>query len=260
MKPAVLITGASSGIGLEFARLFAAKGFHLVLVARSAEKLAAIRDNLVRKHQIDVELIAQDLAEVNAAGKLVDDMAGRNLTIDILVNNAGFGELGRVVDLPVERQIDMIRLNVVTVTHLARLLLPAMLERRSGGIINVASTAAFQPGPNMAVYYATKAYVLSLAEALHEEVLGSGVVVTCLAPGPTRTDFGDQSGMTELKMFRNNTMDAAVVARAGFEAFHRRKALVIPGFKNRIMAFVTRFLPRFVVRKAVHRLQQAREK
>jgi short-subunit dehydrogenase len=255
MSETAIITGASSGIGLELAKLFAQSGRNLILVARSAGKLNDLREELVKQHSVHVEVIVADLAEVDAAPKLVAELNSRRLVADILVNNAGFGELGRFDEIDVGRQVNMMRLNIVTLTHLTRLLLPEMLKRKRGGILNVASTAAFQPGPNMAVYYATKAFVLSFSEAIHEELLDSGVKVTCLAPGPTKTGFGEDSGMNDTKIFSANAMDVTQVAQAGFDSFENNAALVIPGIKNKFGAFLTRLVPRFVTRKLVKKLQ-----
>ena len=252
-----LVTGASSGIGWELSKLFAQSGRNLILVARSEEKLNELRTELVNKYSVHVEVIVADLSEVDAAEKLVAEINSRKLVVDILVNNAGFGELGSFQEIGVDRQLNMVRLNVVTLMHLCRLLLPEMVKRKNGGILNVGSTAAFQPGPNMAVYYATKAFVLSFSEAIHEELLDSGIKVVCLAPGPTQTGFGDDSGMNNTKIFSANAMDVTTVAQAGFDAFEGNQALVIPGFKNRVGAFMTRLVPRALTRKLVKKLQSA---
>lgn len=255
MSQTALITGASSGIGLELARLFAASGRNLILVARSEDKLRALQQQWVDEYGVRVDVIIGDLAEVDAAVGIVEELNSRKWVVDVLVNNAGFGELGRFQDISVDRQLDMVRLNVVTLMQLTRLLLPGMVARQRGGILNVGSTAAFQPGPNMAVYYATKAFVLSFSEAIHEELLGTNIKVTCLSPGPTKTGFGDDSGMGVKKMFSSNAMDVAVVAKAGFDGFEANRAIVIPGFKNKLTACINRFVPRFAVRKIVKRLQ-----
>jgi uncharacterized protein len=250
-----LITGASSGIGLEFARLFAADGSNLVLVARNEEKLQQVAAELRRQHGAAVSVLAKDLADTTAPQAVFDELTAQGVTVDVVVNNAGFGSVGAVADLPLQRQLDMIQVNVTALTHLARLFLPGMIERRRGGILNVGSTAGFQPGPNMAVYYATKAYVASFTEALAEELGGTGIQVTCLAPGPTVTGFGADSGMEKALLFRLGAMDAKTVARAGYRSFRRGKVIVIPGLKNKLIAFSVRFSPRFVVRKLVKRLQ-----
>ena len=255
MSETVLITGASSGIGLELARLFASEHCDLILVARGESKLNELRSQLVDDHSIHVEVIVMDLAQVDAASRLVDELAERKLVVDVLVNNAGFGDLGKFADLLADRQLEMTRLNVVTVVQLSRLLLPGMIKRNRGGILNVASTAAFQPGPNMAVYYATKAFVLSFSEALHEELINTNIKVSCLAPGPTQTGFGADSGMENSRLFQLGVMDARKVAQIGYRAFRKNKALVIPGFRNWLGAFLNRLVPRIVIRKVVKRLQ-----
>ena len=186
---------------------------------------------------------------------IFDQLTGQGHAVDVVVNNAGFGAVGPVASLPVERQMHMVQVNVVALTHLTRLFLPAMIERGRGGILNVGSTAGFQPGPNMAVYYATKAFVLSFTEALAEELVGSPVKVTCLAPGPTATGFGAVSGMEESLVFKLGTMDARSVAQAGYRGFRRGKVIVLPGLTNKLGAFSVRLGPRAVVRKLVKRLQ-----
>ena len=255
MSETALITGASSGIGLELAKLFAQSGRNLILVARSKDKLEKLRTDLVEQHNVHIEVIVADLAEIDAAVSLVDEINSRKLVVDILVNNAGFGELGQFGEISLERQMNMVRLNVVTVVQLSRLLLPEMLKRKNGGILNVGSTAAFQPGPNMAVYYATKAFVLSFSEAIHEELRESNIKVVCLSPGPTKTGFGEDSGMSATKVFTSNAMDSESVAKAGFDAYESNRAIVIPGFKNKFGAFLTRLVPRSLTRKLVKGLQ-----
>ena len=255
MSETALITGASSGIGLELAKLFAQSGRNLILTARSEDKLESLRTELVEKHNVHVEVVVADLAEVDAAVRLVDEINSRKLVVDIVVNNAGFGELGQFAEISLDRQMNMVRLNVVTVVQLTRLLLPEMIKRKSGGVLNVGSTVAFQPGPNMAVYYATKAFVLSFSEALHEELLESNIKVVCLSPGPTKTGFADDSGMSATKIFSANAMDSQSVAKAGFDAYESNRAFVIPGFKNKFGAFLTRLVPRSLTRKLVKKLQ-----
>ena len=251
----VLITGASSGIGWELAKLFAASGSSLILVARNESKLNELKQQLVHQHSTHTDVIVMDLAEVDAAGKLCDEIYRRKLRVDVLVNNAGFGELGSFAKIPIERQVDMIRLNVVTVAHLTRLLLPEMLKHDQGGILNVASVAAFLPGPNMAVYYATKAFVLSFSDALHEELIETNLKVTCLCPGPTETGFAAESGMDSTSLFEASAMDAKEVAKIGFQSFRNNRSVVVTGFKNKLLTFFTRLLPRSAVRKMVKQLQ-----
>jgi uncharacterized protein len=250
-----LITGASSGIGLELARLFAADRSRLVLVARSEDKLQSLAQQLRRDHNVEVSVLAKDLAKPGVSQEIFDQLMGRRIVVDVVVNNAGFGASGPLAKLLVERQMDMVQVNVVALTHLTRLFLPGMIERRRGGILNVGSTAGFQPGPNMAVYYATKAYVLSFTEALAEEVAGSGVNATCLAPGPTDTGFAAIAHMADTLVFRLGTADAKAVAQAGYRGFRRGKVIVVPGWTNKLGAFSVRLAPRAMVRKFVKRLQ-----
>lgn len=251
----VLVTGASSGIGRELAHLFAAGGSRPILTARRADRLEELAAELRERHRAEPIVLPADLAERGAPRAIFERLAADGIRVDVLVNDAGFGLLGAFAELSLERQLEMIEVNVVALAHLARLFLPGMLERRRGGILNVASTAAFQPGPRMAVYYATKAFVLSFTEAVFEEAAGTGVRVTCLCPGPTATEFGDLSGLGAKAIFRRNVMGAADVARAGYRGFRRGKALVVPGAFNRLAAFSVRLSPRSIVRKMVRRLQ-----
>ncbi|MBB3210491.1 hypothetical protein FHS27_006338 [Rhodopirellula rubra] len=251
-----LITGASSGIGAELARLFAAGGENLILVARSEEKLRELASTLEAKHGVRATVMVADLAKHDASEQLVQRLRDEKLLVDHLVNNAGFGALGDFASLPVERQADMLQVNVVTLTMLTRLLLPEMILRQRGGILNVGSIAAFQAGPHMAVYYATKAYVLSFTEALREELIGTPLHVTLLAPGPTSTGFGEDSGMEDLALFASGAMPVAEVAKAGFEGYLKNQDIVIPGWKNRLMVTSASFLPRIATRKLVGRLQR----
>jgi len=250
-----LITGASSGIGRELARLFAADKSNLVLVARRQEKLEQLAAELRRDHGAEVRVLAKDLAEPHRPQAIFAALAAESATVDVLVNNAGFGAAGSVAGLPPEKQQDMIQVNVTALTQLTRLFLPGMIQRRSGGILNVGSTAGFQPGPYMAVYYATKAYVLSFTEALAEELIGTGVRVTCLAPGPTATEFAAAADLEHKLLFRLGTVDARTVAQAGYRGFRRGRLLVIPGPRNKLGVLAVRFVPRAWVRKVVKRLQ-----
>ncbi len=258
MPETVLITGASSGIGLDLARQFAGHGYNLVLVARRLEALQTVAADL-RASRVHVEVIARDLGVSQSAMALVRELDQRGLVTDILVNNAGFGLHGRFAELPLPEQVGMMQLNVISLVALTRLLLPSMVERKRGRILNVASTAAFQPGPFMAVYYATKSFVLSFSEALAEELRGSGVTVTTLCPGPTRTAFGDRSGMSDTYLFRSPAvMDPTAVARAGFEGCVRGRRLVVPGAANALAAFGSRLLPRALLTRFVARMQGPR--
>jgi uncharacterized protein len=251
----VLITGASSGIGRELARLFAADGAELVLIARSEGKLQELAGELAADHAVQAEVMPADLSQPSAAGQIMQALAQQHIEVDVLVNNAGFGTHGPVAGIGVERQLDMIEVNVAALTRLTALLLPGMLERRRGAILNVASTAAFAPGPNQAVYCATKAYVLSFSEALAEEVRGSGVRVCCLAPGATDTGSAAQAGMGGTRLFRLSVMDAARVARAGHDGLRKGRTLVIPGLLNQAQAFSVRLSPRALVTRVSGYLQ-----
>lgn len=240
----VLITGASSGIGKALAETFAADGSRLILVARSHDKLEALAADLKTRHGIDVLVISQDLSCAGAAVEVFRKIREAGWPVDVLVNNAGFGEHGRFQDISIERQLAMVQLNVGALLDLTHLVLPQMIERRRGAILNLGSTAAFQPGPYAAVYFATKAFVLSFSDALWEEVRHFNVGVTCLCPGPTQTNFGNDSGMNQTRIFRLTSMDPLEVARAGHRAVRRGRRRVIPGLLNKLTAFATRFVPR----------------
>lgn len=241
----VLITGSSGGIGYELARLFARDHHNVVLVARSADKLAQVASEL-QIHGGTVKTIALDLAAPPAPKFLFDQLAGT--PIDILVNNAGFGALGEFVQMREEEILGQIQLNITVLTQLTRLFLPAMVQRRNGRIMNVASTAAFQPGPLMAVYYATKAYVLSFSEALANELRHSGVIVTCFCPGATHTGFARRAGNDKSRLFKQlGAMDADKVAMDGYRALMEGRTLAISGMHNWLVAQSTRFAPRKMV-------------
>jgi short-subunit dehydrogenase len=244
MKKVALITGASAGLGVEFARQLSARGHRLVLAARRKDRLDTLAKELG-----NARAVAIDLSKKDAAAKLLADVEAAGEQVEVLVNNAGFGLIGAFAGLDAKRLRQMIDLNVGALTDLCRAVAPQMMARKSGGIINVASTAAFQPGPKMAVYFATKAFVLSLTEALHEELKPHGVSVTCLCPGPTRTEFGEVAGFGGNGMFDRVAMESPEVVKAGLEGLDRNHAVVVPGVVNKIGAASTRFAPRSVVRK-----------
>jgi uncharacterized protein len=252
----VLITGASSGIGLELAQLFAADGSQLVLAARRQDRLEALATELQARHHVACTVLPVDLTDPSAPRVIFDRLAAQGVTVDVLVNNAGFGAVGPVCDLPIERQVAMVQVNVAALVHLTSLFLPGMVERQRGGILNVGSLAGFQPGPRMAVYYATKAFVLSYTEALAEELARTGVTATCLAPGPTVTEFEDASGMGNAWLFKFGPMQASTVARAGYRGFRRGRVLVVPGLGNRLLSWFVPLAPRRLVRKVVKRLHR----
>ncbi|MDB5693487.1 MAG: family oxidoreductase [Alphaproteobacteria bacterium] len=244
-QPVTLVTGASAGLGAEFARQCRARGDRLALVARRRERLDALAAELGEAH-----VFAVDLAEPGAPARLMAEVEALGLSVETLINNAGFGLAGRFADLPAERQTEMIELDVRALTELCRLAVPAMLQRRRGFILNVASTAAFQAGPMMAVYYASKAYVLSLTEALHQEAKGSGVHVTALCPGPIATEFFEVAGAADGRLAKLGA-DPADIARAGLAGLARNRAIVIPGLMNKLTAQSNRLLPRAAMRRIV---------
>ena len=248
MNSTALITGGSGGIGYELAKLFAKDHHNLVLVARSGPKLAQVADELQRRFGITVKPVALDLAETAAPQRLFDQLQRESVAVDILVNNAGYGKLGDFVEVPLEESLGQIQLNLAALTHLSKLFLGPMLERRSGKILNVASTAGFQPGPRMAVYYASKAYVISFSEALANELAGKGITVTCLCPGATTTDFANRAGNDKSRLFKQfRPMGAKTVALKGYRGLMAGKTLVIPGLKNWLVTQSLRISPRKTV-------------
>jgi uncharacterized protein len=248
-KQTALVTGASGGIGEDLARELAARQYNLVLVARSADKLEALGQELRQKYGIESTAIAMDLSTPDAAEQLTRELESRNLTIDVLVNNAGFGDYGEFWTLETGKTAQMLHLNITTLTMLSRALLPGMVARKRGKIMNVASTAAFMPGPLMSVYYASKNYVLALSEGLSEELAGSGVTVTALCPGPVETGFQTQAAMQDSKLLKNPSglLSSAEVAKQGIVALERGQRVIIPGTMNQILAMLPRWMPRAFV-------------
>jgi short-subunit dehydrogenase len=255
-RATALVTGASAGIGLELARVLAREGHDLVLVARRESALKQLADELKDRYGADSAVVAVDLAEADAGARIEEAIGSR--PVDVLVNNAGFGGVGAFVEREHDDDMRMVAVNVVALTDLTKRFLPAMVARGHGRVLNVASTAAFQPGPFMAVYYATKAYVLSLSQALAEETSGTGVTVTCLCPGVTDTEFHGVAG-TDAQPLTSGplSMSAASVAEAGYRAMVRGKLLEIPGVHNKVGAQSIRIAPRRVVLKVVRRLHPA---
>jgi short-subunit dehydrogenase len=253
--PTALITGASTGIGYELARLLARDKYRLVLVSRNRARLEQRAKELHQLGSPDVRIIARDLAELEAPDEIFAETERAGLRIDVLVNNAGFGVRGPFAKTNLDDELEMMQLNVVALVHLTKLYLPQMLARKSGRILQVASTAGFQPGPFMAVYYATKAFVLSFSEAIYEELRGTGVTVTCLCPGATETEFADRAGMRSSKLFQMRVMDARSVATQGYRGMLAGKPLVITGARNWLVAQSVRFSPRWLVRKIVRKMQ-----
>ncbi len=261
-KQTALITGASGGIGLELAREFAKDGYNLVLVARSKDKLESIAQDFAKQYNISATVIAKDLAKASAPDELYNELKTQGIQIDAHVNNAGFGTYGKFVETSLEQELQVMQLNMVALTHLSKLFVKDMVARRNGKILNVASTAAFQPGPLMAVYYATKAYVLSFSEALANELEGTGVTVTVLCPGPTESGFQERAAMQESKLVQKGglmrMMTSEEVAAQGYEATKRGQTVVIPGFANQMGTLLPRFLPRKIVTRTVRGMQERR--
>lgn len=258
-RKTALITGASSGIGLEFARIFARENYHLVLVARTADKLRQVASELEKAQGTRSLILAVDLTEPGASAYVFDQTTRADVVVDVLINNAGFGQYGLFAESDLEECLRQIQLNITTLTHLTRLYLPGMIERKSGGVLNVASTAAFQAGPLMAVYFATKAYVLHFSEAIANELQGTGVTVTCLCPGATTTEFHKRANATGMRLLRMGAMDAHTVAEDGYRALIANRRVVISGFRNWVVAQSVRFAPRRVVTAIARATQEIQD-
>jgi short-subunit dehydrogenase len=253
-RKTALVTGASGGFGLAFAELFARDGWNVILVARSAERLDAIAADLRTRFNVEATSFGHDLAQPGAGERLFAAVTEAGLTVDALVNNAGFATSGFFSAIPLADEREEITLNVLTLTELTKLFLPQMLARRFGRIMNVASTAAFQPGPTMAVYCATKAYVLSFSEAVSNELEGSGVTMTCFCPGATVTGFAARANTADSVLFKRKLPDATSVAPAGYRAMLAGKRLEIPGVLNLVGTVFPRIIPRGLILSAGRRL------
>jgi short-subunit dehydrogenase len=248
--PTALITGASDGIGLELARIMAGNGYDLVLVARNQKRLEEIAREL---KPVRVRVLAKDLSLAGAAEEIHAEVP----QVDVLVNNAGFGVFGKFAETPLAGELGMMQVNMTTLVALTKLYLAGLVAVGRGRIMNVASTAAFQPGPLMAIYYATKAFVLSFSEAIANELAGTGVTVTALCPGPTATGFQERGQMQDSGLVKGKKiMGARTVAEAGYRAMMAGKTLVIPGVKNKLLAQSVRFSPRSMVTKLVRAMQE----
>jgi short-subunit dehydrogenase len=258
-RKTALITGASSGIGYELAKQFAKDHHDLVLVSRNRETLHKIADDLANQYSISAWTLPKDLANPTSPSEIFEELEKQSVKIDYLVNNAGFGQQGFFWELDAQSQQDMIQVNISALTHLTRLFLPGMVQRKSGGILSVASTAAFQPGPLMAVYYASKAYVLSFTQGLSNELHGTGVTATVLCPGPTRTGFQKRARLGNSRLFRRGVMDPEPVAEAGYRGLMTGKRLVIPGLTNRFLATSVRAVPTGMMLRLVRKLNESRE-
>jgi len=259
MSQTALITGASNGIGYDLAKIFAKDGHNLVLVARNQKALESLAGELRAEHSIQVTVIPKDLGVASAPDEIYSECRRESIHIDMLVNNAGFGTYGFVSETDLPLLLEMLQVNGTALTHLTKLFLQGMLDRKSGRILNLASTAAFQPGPLMAVYYATKAYVLSFSEALANELNGTGVTVTVLCPGPTRTGFQRRAYMEDSGLGSGKTLrmqDSEKVARIGYESMMKGKTVVIPGFMNRVLAVAAQIGPRKMATSIARKLQE----
>ena len=260
LQGTALITGASAGIGAELARVFAEHGHDVILVARRQDALEALAGQLEGKYRIRATVIPADLSEPEAPAELFEAVRGAGLQVDILVNNAGFGLAGEFAETELRRELEMIQVNVAALTHLTKLFLGPMMQRHSGGILNVASVAALFPGPLRSVYYATKSYVLSLSEALAEELRDSGVRVTALCPGPTATEFHRVSGGAPERFGSKRVADAHSVARFGYAALQDGVRVAIPGIQNKVAVQARRLAPRDLVTRLVRQVQERRQR
>ena len=256
MSKTALITGASGGIGYELALLFGRNGYDCILVARSEDKLKELATRLENEHRVKTLVIARDLSRPIAVDEIYEEVTAASMPVDALVNNAGFPVFGLFVETDPQAELEMLQVNVVALTALTKLFLRGMVERRAGRILNLASTAAFLPGPLMAVYYASKAYVLSFSQALANELRGTGVTVTALCPGPTRTGFQKRGVMEDSGLVQGQIADAASVALAGYRGLMAGKTIVIPGFSNKLIPWVARLSPRGMVTRVVRRTQE----
>src|SRR3954467_7634178 len=254
-----LVTGGSSGIGLELAKVLARHGYDLVLVARKRDALEAVAGQIEGKYDVRAHVFAADLRRPEAPQAISDFLHNEAIPTTVLINNAGFGLGGEFADTELSRELEMIQVNIAALTHLTKLFLPAMIRAKSGRILNVASTAAFQPGPLMAVYYATKAYVLSFSEALAEELRNSGVTVTALCPGVTRTNFASTARVGNSRLFTLfGVASAAGVAEFAIQAMMDGKRVAIPGIRNKILAQANRLAPRALSAKIARLAQETR--
>lgn len=251
-NPVTLVTGASSGLGTLFARACAKRGDRVAIVARRKNKLK----ELAKELGPDTIVISEDLSDYDAPEAIVEAIENAGAHVDILINNAGFGARGSFHELPIGDQTDMMRVNALAVAQLCHRVVPMMIAHGGGAILNLASTASFQAGPGMAIYYATKAFVLSFSEALHEELEPHNIAVTALCPGPTKTEFADQAGMADTKLFASFAGDPEAVVAAGLKGLAKNKAIVIPGAVNKAMVQSNRLTPRSVSREIVKLLQQ----
>jgi short-subunit dehydrogenase len=255
----VLITGASSGIGLELAKCFATDGCRLILVARNTDALEKLADELRRENKIEAMVLTADLSSPQTPKQIFEKLSAQKISVDVLVNNAGFGAHGAFTEMSLPWQLEMLQVNIFALTELTGLFVPGMIERKRGGILNVGSVAGFQPGPGMAVYYATKAFVLSFTEALAEELRGTGLIVSVLCPGPTESNFGNVARGKKIRQLNTAKMSAEAVAVHGHRAFRNGKVTAVPGIQNHIFIFLNRIFPRWLPRKIVKFYNRTKE-
>ncbi|WP_226677009.1 SDR family NAD(P)-dependent oxidoreductase [Rossellomorea aquimaris] len=257
MNKTVLITGASSGIGLNFSHKFAGSGHDVILVARSEGKLQTLSNVIENKYGVKTYVFTSDLSKPDASKKLYEEIKAQGIQVDIMINNAGFGLFGEFEQTELSKELDMIQVNITALTELSKYFGKEMVKRKKGQILNVASTAAFQPGPLMAVYYATKAYVLSFSEALANEWAPHGVKVTALCPGATKTGFSDAAELQSSKLFQSGVMSVEDVVEEGYkQMMTNTKTVIVPGMKNRILTQSIRFMPRKMVTSIVRKVQE----
>lgn len=257
-RPTALITGASAGIGAALAKVFAAHDHDLVLVARRRDALEALAGQLEGKHGVKATVIVDDLGDPEAPDRIFAAVRDAGIQVDVLVNNAGFGLGGEFSETPIERESAMVQVNITALLHLTKLFIAPMLKRRAGRVLNVASTAAFFPGPLQSVYYASKAFVLSFSQAIAEELAPSGISVTCLCPGPTETEFAQVAGMKSVRLPNMDVADAADVAEFGYRAMRAGSRVAVPGARNKLVVQAQRFVPRRLIARAMERMQRRR--
>ncbi len=260
----ILITGASSGIGLELAKCFAAEQFanddgRIILLARNTAALESLAAELSRDWKVEVTVLTADLSLPETPKQIFEQLSAQKISVDVLVNNAGFGANGTFAEISLPRQLEMLQVNITALTELTGLFLPGMIQRKRGGILNVGSVAGFLPGPGMAVYYATKAFVLSFTEALAEELAGTGLTISVLCPGPTESNFGSVARGKKVRQIKTSKMSAEAVAVYGHRAFRNGKITAIPGLQNKMFVFLNRILPRPIPRKLVKRYNRTTE-
>lgn len=248
----VLVTGATSGIGYEISKIFAKNGYDLILVARRIDKLEKLSKEISQKFGVSSMIIQKDLSYVDSAKEVFRDVENQNISVDVLINNAGSGNSGLFHEIEYEKHIDTINLNIMSLTLLTRLFANKMIHKGEGKILNVASTGAYQPGPYTAVYYATKAYVLSFSEAITNELKDYGINVTTLCPGATKTEFSKRAGKVDI----NGAMTAEAVARSAYYGLLKNKRIVIPGFQNKVAIVISKILPGNILSYFVRKIQK----